>query len=65
MTSENTPRPILVRPREAARLAGVGLTRLYELLNADALESRKLGRARLVSVASIERLGQAQVGEAP
>ena len=58
MKSENTSRPIWVRPAEAARLAGVGVTRLYELLGANALESRKVGRARLVSVASIERLGQ-------
>lgn len=57
MTVENTSRPIWVRPREAARLAGVGLTRLYELLNENAIESRKLGKARLISVASIERLG--------
>jgi excisionase family DNA binding protein len=50
-------RPLWVRPREACRLTGLGLTRVYELLNSGDLESRKLGRARLVSVTSIERLG--------
>lgn len=57
MKSENESRPLWVRPAEACRLSGLGLTRLYELLNTGELESRKLGAARLVSVASIERLG--------
>lgn len=51
-------RPIWVRPRAAARLAGLGLTRTYELINSGQLVSRKIDRVRLVSVASIEALGQ-------
>jgi len=49
-----------VSPREASRLTGIGLTRLYELLNNHTLKSIKLGRKRLVSYASIEALGDAQ-----
>jgi hypothetical protein len=48
---------VWVRPKEACRIASLGLTRLYELLDQNVLESRKLGRARLISVRSIEALG--------
>lgn len=44
---------IWVRPKEAARIAGIGLTRLYELLGSDQLVNRKIGNIRLISVASI------------
>jgi len=49
--------PIWVRPAEACRLLGIGMTRLYELLNDGTLESRSLGRARLIRRIDIERLG--------
>ncbi len=57
MTTENT-RPIWVRPRRATELGGFGMTRLYELLASGELESRKVGGLRLISVRSIERLGE-------
>jgi excisionase family DNA binding protein len=47
-----------VRPKEAARLAGIGLTKIYEMLASEELISRKIGRMRLVSVASIRALGE-------
>jgi|307.fasta_scaffold16273_1 excisionase family DNA binding protein len=49
--------PIWVRPAEAARLAGIGLTKLYELIGDGTLESRVIGRTRLIRRLSIERLG--------
>jgi len=58
--SKSFTRPLWVSPREASRLTGIGLTRLYELLNNHTLKSIKLGRKRLVSYASIEALGDAQ-----
>lgn len=57
MATENS-RPIWVRPKKAAQLGGFGLTRCYELMNSGELESRKVGGLRLISVASIERLGE-------
>jgi excisionase family DNA binding protein len=51
-------RPIWVRPKEAARLGGFGLTRCYELIDSGKLKSIKVGGMRLVSVASIESLGE-------
>lgn len=55
--SQNPTKPIWVSPKEASRLTGIGLTRLYELLNDGTLGSRKLGRKRLISYASLESLG--------
>jgi excisionase family DNA binding protein len=52
----NPTKPILVSPKVASRLTGIGLTRLYELLNDNTLKSIKLGRKRLVSFASLEAL---------
>jgi hypothetical protein len=65
----SSPTPIepyayAVRPKVAARLAGHGLTKLYELLNSGELESFLDGSTRLVVVASItnrqRRLAAAQ-----
>jgi excisionase family DNA binding protein len=50
--------PLYVRPKEAARLLGIGLTRVYELLHDGTLDSLLIGRSRLISFASIKRLGQ-------
>jgi hypothetical protein len=47
-----------VRPRRAAELIGCGLTKLYELIGDGRLVTKKIDGMRLVSVASIERLGQ-------
>jgi hypothetical protein len=52
------PEAIWLRPKQAAQVAGIGLTRLYELLGSGELVSRKIGRIRLVSVASIRALGE-------
>jgi hypothetical protein len=48
---------IWVRPKEAVRIGGFGMTRCYELINSGQLETRKVGGLRLVSVASIKALG--------
>jgi excisionase family DNA binding protein len=50
--------PLYVRPKQAAALLGIGLTRVYELLHDGTLDSLLIGRSRLISFASIKRLGQ-------
>lgn len=55
--SQSPTNPIWVSPREASRLTGIGLTRLYELLNDGTLISTKLGHKRLIRYASLETLG--------
>jgi excisionase family DNA binding protein len=49
----DSSRPLAVPPRLACQLLSVGLTRLYELLNAGELESFHIGRARRITLASI------------
>jgi hypothetical protein len=45
--------PLAVRPKDGARLAGVGLTEFYRRLNAGLYDSFLDGTARLVTVESI------------
>jgi hypothetical protein len=61
--SSEPPRPIWVNPREACRISSLGLTLLYEYLNDGTIESRRIGNRRLVSVASLERLGEGNGAE--
>jgi excisionase family DNA binding protein len=58
--SQGRTKPIWVSPREASLLTGIGLTRLYELINDNTLKSVKIGRKRLVSFESLELLGESQ-----
>ena len=46
--------PLAVSPADAARLLGIGRTRLYEELGSGALPSFHLGRRRLIRVAALE-----------
>ncbi len=48
-----TLEPILVRPEEAAKLLGLGRSKLYALLADGTLPSIKLGRAVRVPVAAL------------
>lgn len=47
-------RPLAVSPREAARMMGIGVTRLYEELGSGSIPSFHLGRRRLIRVAALE-----------
>ena len=55
--------PLAVKPREACRMLGCGITRLYELINAGELESYRDGGSRMITTRSIvdrvERLAAA------
>ena len=56
---------IWVRPRRAAQICNLGLTRIYELIGTGEVESRKCGGARLISVASLLALGEEQAPQFP
>jgi excisionase family DNA binding protein len=45
--------PIAVRPAGAARMLGLGLSKLYELLRAGELKAYTVGRSRFITVASV------------
>jgi excisionase family DNA binding protein len=44
---------LAVSPAEAARLAGVGRTTIYEAIGSGALRSLKIGKRRLIMIVSI------------
>lgn len=47
-------RPLAVSPGEAARLIGLGRTKLYAALSSGALPSFRVGTRRLIRVADLE-----------
>lgn len=51
--------PITVSIPDAGRMIGLSRSRIYELLGEGRLESRKIGRRRLVVVRSLEKLVEA------
>jgi len=53
-TRGETPDRIAVSPSEAARLAGIGRTKIYEALNTGALASFKVGTRRLIRISEID-----------
>ena len=54
--------PITLTVAAAGKVLGLGTTKLYELINEGALDTIKIGRRRLVTVASITRLVNAATG---
>ncbi len=44
------------RPKEIPSVTGIGLTRVWELIGDGTLESRLVGKTRIVSAESVERL---------
>lgn len=48
------PRPLAVGPAEAARLIGIGRTKLYQALGSGALPSYRVGTRRLIRIADLE-----------
>lgn len=50
----STNERLAVSPAEAARLAGVGRTTLYEALGSGALRSLKIGKRRLITIDALK-----------
>ena len=62
MTAPLPPDPICVRVNDAARMVGVGRTKLYELIAAGEVETVKLGKATRITTASLHDLVRRQRG---
>ena len=45
---------LAVSPADAARLAGIGRTTLYEALGSGALRSLKIGKRRLITIEALK-----------
>ncbi|MCB2047400.1 MAG: helix-turn-helix domain-containing protein [Novosphingobium sp.] len=56
MSGPQPVEPICVRVNDAARMIGVGRTKLYELIASGELESVKIGKATRITTASLYRL---------
>ena len=56
MSGHQTVEPICVRINDAARMIGVGRTKLYELISSGELETLKIGNATRVTTASLREL---------
>ena len=50
--------PLWVRPKRAIQIIDCGLTKFYELVADGRVETKKLDGMRLVSVASLKKLGE-------
>ncbi len=66
---------LLLKPSEAAEVIGVGRTRIYELLRANAIPSRRVGKSIRIAVTALRAWAESQddavkpgrqvLGEAP
>lgn len=56
MSGHQPVEPICVRINDAARMIGVGRTKLYELISSGELETVKIGKATRVTTASLHEL---------
>jgi len=54
MNARSTVEPLVVTPREACALLGIGNTRLYRLLGDKLLDSYKDGKSRRIPITSIK-----------
>lgn len=56
MSTTPTPQPLGYRPEQVAALTGLSRTTVFALLKSGELESRKIGKARIVLARSVEKL---------
>ena len=56
MTADANPAPLCVRVNVAARMMGIGRTKLYELIGKGEVEAIKVGKATLVTTASLNAM---------
>lgn len=62
-SQDSSPRPLCVRVPTAARMLGIGLTKMYALIGAGEVQTIRLGRVTLITIASLERLIERHVSE--
>ena len=62
MSEPQQTRPIAISPAEAARLVGLGKTKLYEVMGTGELPFLKIGTRRLIRVTDLEAWIERQSG---
>lgn len=56
MKATATPTPLSYRPEQVSTLTGLSRGKIFQLIASGELESRKIGKARLVLARSVEKL---------
>jgi hypothetical protein len=56
MSPQSTPEPITIPIKEALRISGLGLTKIYELINDGRVQTVKIDNRRLVIYESLKAL---------
>lgn len=56
MSNSPSPDPICVRVNDAARMIGVGRTKLYALIAAGEIDTVRLGKATRITTVSLHEL---------
>jgi excisionase family DNA binding protein len=62
MTAPTLGEPICVRINDAARMIGVGRTKLYELIASGEVEAFKLGKSTRITTSSLHDLIRRRCG---
>ncbi len=63
MSGHQPVEPICVRVNDAARMIGVGRTKLYQLIATGELETVKIGKATRVTTASLQKFVELRVSD--
>lgn len=65
MSGPQPVEPICVKVNDAARMIGVGRTKLYELISNGELETVKIGKATRITTASLHKFVSAKLRYSP
>ncbi len=61
MKATATPTPLAYRPEQVSALTGLSRGKIFQLIASGELQSKRVGKARLVLASSVEKL--LEVGE--
>lgn len=61
MKATNTPSPLAYRPEQVSQLTGLSRGKIFQLISDGTLQSKRVGKARLVMAGSVEKL--LEIGE--
>ena len=60
MAQSTSLKPLGYRPEQVSQITGLGRTKVFELIGNGTLESRKIGRSRIVLASSVKALLEGQ-----
>lgn len=63
MKTSTTPAPLAYRPEQVSALTGLSRGKIFRLIASGELQSKRVGKARLVLASSVEKLLEVGEGE--